>query len=138
MKRFLMLVVVVLVLAIVWRVSSRLSADAIGLAIGVVFGVLAGLPAAVLIVAANRRRRDSDGQETPSRHRGQNGTYHYGGYPAQPPVIVLAHPAAQPKIPNQPEHPVAESQLRALPPPMDEPRQFRIIGEPGEFDEEYA
>ena len=138
MKRLVMLVIVVLVLAIVWRVSSRLSADAIGLATGVVFGVLAGLPAAILILATNRRRRDSADQETSTRHRGPNGAYPYGGYPAQPPVIVLAHPPAQPQMPNQTEHPVPNGQLPALPPPVDEPRQFRIIGEPGEIDGEYA
>ena len=136
MKRLMVILILIILLAVGWRISSRLSADAIGLATGVVFGVLAGLPAAILVLASNRRKREEhDGQ--PSSHRNlQNGAYPYGSYPYQPPVIVLANPGAQPQVPQVEEN-VQHRQLPVLPPPAEEPRQFRIIGEPGEFEEEY-
>jgi hypothetical protein len=135
MKRSILLVVVVLLLVVGWRISTRLSADAIGLATGVVFGVLAGLPAAVLVLASNRRKQDETDRALTNQRHGQ---YPYGGYPHQPPVIVLTNQAPPAPAMDQPEQGGLNNPMRALPPPVDEARQYRIIGEPGELDEEYV
>ena len=135
MKRLVVLVGLALLALLIWRIGSRLSPDAVGLAIGVVFGVLAGLPTAVLVLASNRRRR---GDETMARTRphGPDGAYPYGGYPQQPPVIVLANPA----VPQQADPYAADRgqdrTVRALPAPEDEGRRYRMIGESGEVLED--
>ena len=83
MKRFLALVVLVIVGVGAWQVGAKLSADAIGMGVGVVFGVLAGIPTALLLLASNRRndaaRTDYDAPPPPR-------------YQQQPPVIVFAAP----------------------------------------------
>ena len=81
MKRFLALVVLVIVGVGAWQVGAKLSADAIGMGVGVVFGVLAGIPTALLLLAGNRRR--DAGQAGPPQQQ----------YPRQPPVIVIGGPA---------------------------------------------
>ena len=132
MKRLVLLVALAMAAILVWRVGSRLSPDAIGLATGVVFGVLAGLPTAILILASNRNRR---GDESARRH-GVDGAYPYGGYPQQPPVIVLAGaPAPQQPDPYAAGPPPSRS-VQSLPAPEDEPRRYRMIGESGEVLED--
>lgn len=132
MKRLVLLVAVVMAAILIWRVGSRLSPDAVGLATGVVFGVLAGLPTAILILASNRNRRGGES----SRRQDVDGAYPYGGYPQQPPVIVLAGAPA----PQQPDPYAAGTTpnrtVRSLPAPEDEPRRYRMIGESGEVLED--
>ena len=41
-----------------WNIGSLLSPDAVAMAVGVLFGVLAGLPVALLVLAANRRKEE--------------------------------------------------------------------------------
>ena len=83
-----------------------LSSDAIGMAVGVLFGVFAGIPTALLMMASSRRReRLDDEEEDRSGERyprypqlpGENPRY-----PQQPPIIVLAAPAAQSTNANRP------------------------------------
>lgn len=81
-----------------WLFASRLSADALGMAVGLIFGVLAGVPTALLVLAANRRRTadyDEDDEEDAASRYGQG-----RGAPAlpfQPPVIVVTSPQAAPQ-----------------------------------------
>lgn len=136
MKRLVVLVLFVFVAIAAWQIGSRLSADAVGLATGVVFGVLAGLPTAILVLASSRNRR-GEGDE-PNRSNGANGAYPYGGYPQQPPVIVLAGAPQQMVQTPEPERkdPDRFDAARALPPPVEEPRRFRIVGDSGEMIED--
>ena len=82
MKRFLALVVLVIVGVGAWQVGAKLSADAIGMGVGVVFGVMAGIPTALLLLASNRRSAAERTQQL-------DAPPHYPHYPQQPPVIVL-------------------------------------------------
>ena len=88
MKRLVMMAGLVFVGVAAWRIADRLSADALGMGIGLLFGIVAGIPTALLLLAANRRR---DEPETPRREpaHGQLAQSGYGAYPHQPPVIVL-------------------------------------------------
>ena len=58
MKRFLGLLVLVFVGVVGWRIGEAISRDAISMTIGVLLGVLAGIPPALLILAAERRRAE--------------------------------------------------------------------------------
>jgi hypothetical protein len=60
MRRLVGLAALVFVGFLAWQVGNRLSTDAVGMAVGLVFGVLAGVPAALLVLATDRRRRDDD------------------------------------------------------------------------------
>lgn len=55
MKNFLILVALVFVGVMTWRLSDTISHDAITLAIVFLFGVIAGVPAALIMLAAQRR-----------------------------------------------------------------------------------
>ena len=128
MRNVIILIVIVLIGAAGWRIGGRLSPDAMGLATGVVFGVLAGLPTALLVLASNRNRGDGDeGTRSGRRH---HMAHQYGGYPHQPPVIVLAGGAMAPP-PQQPEYPAPHAQhgMRALPAPQKQERHFRVFGD---------
>src|SRR5262245_9937349 len=90
MKRFILIAGLIFVGVAGWRIAARLSSDAIGMAIGVLFGIMAGIPAAVMVLAAQRRRAENEDMP-----RGQaQGRFSQPGYaafpPQQPPVIVLA------------------------------------------------
>ncbi|HHY54309.1 MAG TPA: hypothetical protein GYA08_02625 [Chloroflexi bacterium] len=155
--RFWGLVAIVMVGVFAFVVGQRLSADAVGMAVGVLFGVLAGIPAALLMVAAGRRREaefEDDAEEefseaypTP-RGRGQPA---YGAMPAQAPVIVFAPPAAPAGAPYAgytdhyvpPQAPAYQhtTPQRALPGPGaaqgDGRRAFKVVGEQEEWITEW-
>lgn len=127
MRNVVILIVVVLIGAVGWRIGGRLSPDAMGLATGVVFGVLAGLPTALLVLAADRNRGHGDDDARGRNRQGMN--HQYGGYPHQPPVIVLAGGAMAPP-PQQPESPPdTQYAMRALPAPPKQERHFRVFGD---------
>ena len=87
MKRLFIFGCVVFFALVAWRIGSQLSADAIGMAVGLLFGVLAGIPAALLVLASNRRR------EMDRRSPGYvSGTDMWRGHAGQSPVIILAAP----------------------------------------------
>src|SRR5215210_2471314 len=114
MKQYVGLAALIFVGIAAWRIAGQLSADALGMAVGVLFGVMAGVPTALMVMASGRRREAEE--ETSSRRRQQQpqGMQHNiqhgiqqqgmpqhpayyqgygpGGYPPQPPVIVLAGP----------------------------------------------
>jgi hypothetical protein len=133
MKFYLALAGLVFVGIAAWRIGDSLSADALGMAVGILFGIIAGLPAALLVLAASRRR-DVDGDE--ARERRRNGVAGYGpGYP-QPPVIVLAGGMA----PQQGYGDPFQQQARfALPAPREtvDVRQFKVVGEKEEWVDEW-
>ena len=92
MRRFLMLALLVILGVMTWRLGTSLSTDALGMAVGVVFGVLAGIPAALLVLATNSRRREQEDDERSERYDRyqQRGDRQLPAYPYQPPVIVVA------------------------------------------------
>lgn len=150
MKRFMMLLVLVLVGVVTWRLSERLSADAIGMALGVFLGILAGLPIALLVLAATRRReREQEGWSDEPRNNSRRGELPHG-YPAampQPPVIVLAGPGypQQGQGASNGQWPTANDPYNRplLPPPgqhtidMPQERRFKVVGEKEEWLEEW-
>ena len=92
MRRFVMLALLVILGVMTWRLGSSLSSDALGMAVGVVFGVLAGIPAALLVLATNSRRREHEEEERDERYERyqQRQDRQLPAYPYQPPVIVVA------------------------------------------------
>ncbi|MFN8487316.1 MAG: hypothetical protein U0350_06965 [Caldilineaceae bacterium] len=138
MKRFIFIICLVFVAVAGWRIADRLSSDAVGMAVGVLFGIMAGIPAALMVLAADRRRTE---REEPVRGQGQNRFLPngYGAYPQQPPVIVLAGHAAPSPLPAQHGYPGYDQPARyALPAPHpQEERKFKVVGEKEEWIEEW-
>jgi len=132
MKKFIVLIALVIMGAFAWGIGSKLSPDAIGMGLGVLLGVLAGVPAALLLMVSNRQRGRRDDDETPQHMRQLPPGM--AGYPPQAPVIVLAGqgmaaPPPQPGFGSQPGYP-------ALPGPQAggfemaaEERRFKVVGE---------
>ena len=143
MKTTVVVAVVLVIGVFAWSIANRLSADAIGMAVGLGFGVLAGIPAALLVFVASRRRapweEENDDDEMTPRP--------YLPYSGQPPVVIVTSGAAQ-----QPAsaaaynaqgnygYPSPDMQPRlALPGPghhVGQPRVFRMIGEADEYIDE--
>ncbi len=151
MKKFIGLILLVFVGVVGWRVGGSLSSDAMSMAIGVLFGVLAGVPTALLLLAAERRRSSSDearGATWGRDHNAPAGHYlpggHYSPYPQQAPVIVLtgAPAAGQPSGYGLPPH----ADPRELRPEQRwagereiarAQRQFKVVGEKEEWVDEW-
>jgi hypothetical protein len=91
MKRWLLVGGLLFVAIMAFRISERLSADALGMGLGVLFGIIAGVPTAMLVLAAARRKDENTENSRPMARAHQLG---YGGpyasLPPQPPVIILA------------------------------------------------
>lgn len=104
MKKFLILIVLVFVGVLAWRVADDISHDAVIMSIGVLFGVLAGVPAALLVVASQRRQ---NAETTPV----QRNDYQR----PQQPVIVLAGNPQQAQGYQQPYHQGHQAQLPQWP-----------------------
>lgn len=137
MRQFMGMAALVMVGIMAWRVTDGLSSDAVGMAVGVLFGVMAGLPAAILVLAAGRRReRDAEREVSPrQRHAQQHPAYFGPGY-SQPPVIVLAQPGMQPTQGYGGAY--AQPSRPALPAPEAvDVRQFKVVGEKEEWVEEW-
>ncbi len=145
MKTAVVVTVVLVIGIFAWSIANRLSADAIGMALGLGFGVLAGIPAALLVFVASRRRapwEDDDDDEMGAQQR--MGYLPYGG---QSPVVIVTPGAAQPAFNGGGNngqdtygyggYAPADMQPRpALPGPshhVGQPRVFRMIGEADEF-----
>ena len=138
MKTAVVVAVVLVIGVFAWSIANRLSADAIGMALGLGFGVLAGIPAALLVFVASRRRapwEEDDDEEMAARPY-----LPYGGQ--SPVVIVTAGAAQQPanaaayNAQDNYGYPSVDMQPRlALPGPghhVGQPRVFRMIGEADE------
>ncbi len=87
-----------------WEIGGRLSTDALGLALGVLFGVMAGVPAALIALSASRRGEQSGHrpvyESDPRQQQQFQQQWMRGGYPNQPPIIVLAG-AGMPQLGHQ-------------------------------------
>lgn len=82
MKKFITIAALVFVGAAGYQINQTMSHDAIVLIIGFLFGVMAGLPAALVVVASQRRQQPDPVPPMP----------HYANAPQQaqqPPIIVL-------------------------------------------------
>lgn len=128
-----------------WRIGDTLSSDAISMGLGIFFGMLAGLPAALIVMAASRRR-DYVEQGPSSGRRGGEPMYSgnnpyggYAGYSGQPPVIVVTAPNALPQ--GQGDLRAQQAATLGLPMwPAGGPRparQFHVVGEREELVEEW-
>lgn len=142
MKQLAVLTLLLIAGLLAWLFASRLSADALGMAVGLIFGVLAGVPAALLVLAANRRpSRDLDEVEE-DEVRGRFGPPAPHPYGYQPPVIVVTSPQpAQPQWPGpQTVDSVGYPVRQALPGPSGghaSGRAFKVVGEKEEWLDEW-
>jgi hypothetical protein len=139
MKKLLLLILLVILGVFAWRIGERLSPDALGMGIGVLLGVMAGVPAALLLLASNRRRGEQD--DAPGYAGGGRAAQGYP-YPPQAPVIVLT--GAGMAAPPQQGGPGYPDPRRALPAPrtmdaqtMDGERRFKVVGEQEEWIDEW-
>jgi hypothetical protein len=142
MKKLAVVVVLILGGALVWSIGNRLSADAIGMGVGLLFGVLAGVPTALLVMAAGRRRAERDEEERfAQRRQVPQHAYGYPPYPQQPPIIVLAAPAAPQYPASQTVDSVGYPVRPALPGPgangAPGGRAFKVVGEKEEWLDEW-
>ena len=136
MKQFVAIALLVFVGAGAWYIGSRLSSDAIGMALGVMFGVVAALPAALLVLASQRRAR-MDEEPTTSRERGSS--YAFSG-PPQPPVIIVTNPGFQQQGSAPTGYFPQEHATRPALPDFQSQKQgrpFRMVGEKDEWIEEF-
>lgn len=90
MKKFFGLICLILVGTVGWRIGETLSSDAISMALGVFFGVLAGIPAALLVVASDRRQGTGRGAHAYGM------THHAPAYPAAPPPVIVLNGGGAP------------------------------------------
>lgn len=142
MKRLIIVALLIFVGFAGWQAGGVLSSDAMGMAVGVVFGVLASLPAALLILVANRR---SARQEPPTpRSSPQNQPQTGQG---QMPIVIMA-PPAQPGFAQPGFGQSGGQQYAQLPAPQSgnwgvpsQParaeRAFTIVGEQSEQMDEW-
>lgn len=152
MRHYIGLAALIFVGIAAWRIAGQLSADALGMAVGVLFGVMAGVPTALMVMASGRRRQAEEEEATTRRRQAAQNTPQYpapyggygpGGYPPQPPVIVLAGPGmGQPGYPQgYPQgygDPYGQQRMRALPQPEAvDVRQFKVVGEKEEWIDEW-
>lgn len=142
MKQLAVLTLLLIAGLLAWLFGSRLSADALGMAVGLIFGVLAGVPAALLVLAANRRpsRDDDDDGGEEDAVRGRFGPPAANPYGYQPPVIVVTSPQpAQPHWPGpQTVDSVGYPVRQALPGPGPASgRAFKVVGEKEEWLDEW-
>jgi hypothetical protein len=132
-----MLALLVILGVMTWRLGSSLSSDALGMAVGVVFGVLAGIPAALLVLATNSRRREHEEEERDERYQRyqQRQDRQLPAYPYQPPVIVVAGSQAPQPAPPLGQGPYfVPNQTNSWEPPRSE-RRFKVVGEREEWIE---
>lgn len=79
MKNLLIIAVLIFAGVAGYKINESMSHDAVMLIVGFLFGVLAGLPAALVVVASQRRHQPDPMPPMP----------HYANLPQQPPIIVL-------------------------------------------------
>lgn len=91
-KQTLIFTVILVVGAIVWRISERLSSDAVGLAVGVFLGALVAVPI-VYIVMSQNRHRESQAPERKERI----------SPPASPALVIISQQIDKQVMINQGE-----------------------------------
>ena len=93
MKTAIVVTVVIVIGVFAWSITNRLSADAIGMALGLGFGVLAGIPAALIVLVASRRRAPWEEEDEEATMPGPMGYLPNGG---QSPVVIVTTGAPPP------------------------------------------
>jgi hypothetical protein len=134
MRQFVVICLLIVGGVLAWRLGEALSSDAISMGLGIFFGMIAGLPAALVVLAASRRRDSYDDDRGSGRRSADSP---YGNYGGQPPVIVVTAPGMLPQGTGDP---------RLAQPPMELPlwtsarpaRQFKVVGEREELVDEWA
>jgi hypothetical protein len=132
MKRVALMAGLLFVSIVAFRITERLSTDAIGMGLGLLFGLVAGIPTALLVLAAVRRREDPvDGVRGSARQQqfGYGGPY--PGLPQQPPVIILTGNGLPMQAHGAPGYGQAQGGgYPLLPGPTVQPqaRNFRVFG----------
>jgi len=139
MKRLFALLGLVLLGVVGWRVVDSLSADALGMGIGVLFGMVAGIPTAIFVLVADRRRHEGrderrnpryDERRDPRMLPPQQMGYPYY-QPQQPPVIVVTGgngAGQQGFVPAGPQYPTLDA------PGWPRPeRRYKVVGEEEEW-----
>jgi hypothetical protein len=141
MKKLIVLGFLIFVVVAGWRITERLSADALGMLLGVFFGILAGAPAALLVLAASRRRDELlNESRAMARPRGLSHGAEYASLPQHAPVIILTGNGMPVQMAGQQQTLPAEPQVRyALPAPAEAPgpRHFKVVGEKEEWIENF-
>jgi hypothetical protein len=129
MKHFVTITVLVLGGVAAWRIGETLSSDAISMGLGIFFGMLAGVPAALMVMAASRRREYVDSERSDRRVAQAYGST------TQPPVIVVSAPGM---LSNGQS---AANGSHALELPLwssaRSERQFKVVGEQDELVDEW-
>jgi hypothetical protein len=138
MKRFFGLAVLVFVGVAGWRIGDSLSSDALSMAVGVLFGVMAGIPTALLVMAGARRPRGDEPGDGRSRAPGGALGALSAPYLPQPPVIVVAPPAAIPQAVGAGAPALAGPVYAGAPWEQARPaRRFKVVGEREEWLEDW-
>lgn len=152
MKAFAGVALLLFVIVAGWRIGSSLDSDALGMAIGMFFGILAGVPTALLMLLAGRRKERHEAERS-----AQYGSTQYGsasGQPpnqapyAQPPVIIVTGGQQHAGYQNggyqnggQPHAPpparLAQDNLLPERHAPDQGRKFRVVGESEEWLDEW-
>lgn len=109
-KRVVVLLAGVFIVALVVVMGTRMSSDAIGVLVGVIAGVAASVPTALLLIAVTRPRADEEPQVYEERRQ------------MTPPVIVVA-PGSAPQV--MPQYGGAYPQQLSSAPGR---RRFRVMG----------
>lgn len=112
-----------------WRIGETLSSDAISMGLGIFFGMVAGIPAALMVMAAARRREYVDTERADRR-----APQAYASA-AQPPVIVVTAPGFPPH--GQAPNLVSPTMELPLWSSARQERQFRVVGERDELVDEW-
>lgn len=143
MRSWILIISTLGVAFLAWHIGGRLSPDALGMALGVLFGILAGIPMALMmLVAARRRTREEEGDDMPSQGRGGP---HYRGAPQAPVIILTGGPPAQyggqHNYAATNPHALIDGQFRpALPGPTQpaSARKYKVVGETEEWLDEFS
>ena len=130
MKRIALLAGLLFVSILAFRITERLSTDAIGMGLGLLFGLIAGIPTALLVLAAVRRKEETT---EVSRNLARQQQLGYGGpypgLPQQPPVIILAGNGLPMQANGAPGYGQTHNAgYPLLPGPPAQPRNFRVFG----------
>ena len=130
MKRVALLAGLLFVSILAFRITERLSTDAIGMGLGLLFGLIAGIPTALLVLAAVRRKEEATETSRNLARQQQLGySGPYPGLPQQPPVIILAGNGLPMQANGAPGYGQAHSAgYPLLPGPTAQPRNFRVFG----------
>lgn len=114
MKKVMITLVSVFILALCITVAKRMSSEAMAVVVGMVCGAAASIPTSLLMLLL-ARRDDSVSQPTPT------------GMPQVPNIMIVNPPVSNPGL----YYPGA-SNMAYLPPAAAGGRQFEILGEPDE------